>query len=639
MTRYHGGIRVLIALFALLTVQPCLGRQADSDPVEPANEAVRQLMEAMEIAGISATLEEPDGPVASDWQMNAWEAEDGSSDGQILAIFIQDDVLLAFPGAFNLSLCQHLDACRRVIAESYWKLNNRVRFGFDPRDGEVRASVRLIGMAGRVDPKVLRDSMESLLRAVDGISWTMWKAMDTGDVSWPSDDVGPVSENAVLSWQVDGVDATVAVAGWVEKEVFASTVIAFDDFGRTIVPMSDSEAERFGSALLADYRDGPLSRVLHRDWEQFWQWVKWHYPPISVRVWAPPGTIVRGVVRNSEFFTRPCEASVTVDRTGESEIDFLPDWNREALLSLDASKRVEFEFDFGGDVARADAEQRTFREQAQLFPVGIAQLDLPLSLPLAIHIDETHPWIDGLLAEAVENGVATSLGNAASLSRREQVLQLLAVWKVFRDRGITYSNIASADASRNGQRVRAIHESLEGSQANCLDGSAALASVLAALDFEVYPVTLPGHAMVAVLLNADESEDGEEGIPKLIGIETTVIGREYEDERTPEAWMRRFEDSAGIPAAAEADWENFAWATGMGTYSLWSAIDQVDARTISLDLLRRYGLDPVPSLRSRIGRLAGRPDLAAVRSRRAASDARLDAEERAAREDDASSPR
>ncbi|MFM1823108.1 MAG: hypothetical protein RI967_1374 [Planctomycetota bacterium] len=600
----------------------------DVEEVRPANEAVRQLLEAMEIAGIRSSLESPEGPVASSWQAESWEDGEGDSSAEILAMFDRDDVLLVFPRAFDLSLCAHIDACRRLIAESYWRVGGRVKIGFDPRDGEVRASVRLIGAKGRVESTLLRQAIEDLIRGVDEISWPMWKAMDTGNVDWVADDVGPSIEAAELVWTREADGAEIRVASWVEKEIFASTVFAFDEFGRRIVSMNDGEAERFGGELLAPYRDGVLAPVLHRDWAAFWNWIKWHYPPISVRVWAPPGTVVRGVVRNDDLFARPCEASVVVDRTGESEIDFLPDWNRTALLGLDASRRVAFDFEFAADGEVMRSGTRSLRSQSQLQPVGVVQNDLPLCLPVAIHVDETHPWIDGLVAEAARSGIAGSLGDNPTLSRRDQLLQILAVWKVFRDRGVVYTNIAKADASRNGQRIRTLHESIGSAQANCLDGSVALASVLAALSYEVYQVRLPGHAMLAVLLNP--LADGEEdvGIPPLIGIETTQLGREYEPDATPEEWQREFERAVRIPAHASSDWENFAWATGMGTFTLWNAIGDASARLVPLELLRDCGLVPVPSLRARVGTLPEPPDIDEVRRRRAAADAELDRNER-----------
>jgi hypothetical protein len=527
--------------------------------------------------------------------------ESGKQIASVLATTEGNDVILALPEAFDLSLCGNIDACRRVIAESGRKIGRGVQFGLDPERGTVEASVRLAGQAGRLDPELARDSIRNLISSLDKIAWTMWKAMYSGDVTWVSEDFGPSVADATVSWTPSPEIGEIRIASWVEREIFASTLIAFDELGRNIVPLNDIEAERFGRSKLNTFRHRGLARFFYRDWVKFWNWVKMRYPPVSVRVWGKPMTKIKAVVRSPKFLTRPCEAVIVIDGTGESEIDFLPDWNRTALLDLEISERVEFDFEFFVEAGDLQSRSDEMTAAAIMYPTDTVQLGIPLGVPIATRVEETHPWIDGLVGQALELGVASAMGDSPTLSRREQWLQIFAVWKAFRDRRVVYSDIANADASREGQRVRRLHECLEGSQANCIDGTAAMASVLAALGFEVCLVTYPGHAALAIVLNDDGSR-----LPELAVLETTLISS-ADLEEAPESELNTIWDGGRAPDALSADWRSFVHAESVGSEMLWSSIGEESLHLVPLTLLRNCGMRPIPTLRSRVGSLPPPP--------------------------------
>lgn len=151
------------------------------------------------------------------------------------------------------------------------------------------------------------------------------------------------------------------------------------------------------------------------------------------------------------------------------------------------------------------------------------------------YVNENHPWIDVLLKEALGTGLCSAF---SGYQEGEEGVhnQVNAIWSALQRRGISYSNIATSTVSGNNsyQHVRFIDESITSSQANCIDGSVVLASLLRKIGLNVSIILVPRHAYVAVL-----KEDGSE---YLFAIETTMIGAtdlskaiDYATESGPES--------------------------------------------------------------------------------------------------------
>ena len=100
-----------------------------------------------------------------------------------------------------------------------------------------------------------------------------------------------------------------------------------------------------------------------------------------------------------------------------------------------------------------------------------------------------------------------------------QVLnQIGAIWTVLQKRGFRYSSITeTSNASRQvfTQTVRLFEDSINASQANCVDGTALMAAILTKIGIEAYMVTIPGHCFLAFKLNPKENH---------VGLETTMMG-------------------------------------------------------------------------------------------------------------------
>ena len=133
-------------------------------------------------------------------------------------------------------------------------------------------------------------------------------------------------------------------------------------------------------------------------------------------------------------------------------------------------------------------------------------------------MNEDHPWIEEILQDALrKNYVDAFVGYQGD----ETVVyeQVLAIWRVLQERGIRYSNIAPAAAasvSVASQHVRLLDESIRYTQANCVDGTVLLASVLRKIDINPILVVVPGHMFVGFDLNAEGDRQGY--------LETTRMG-------------------------------------------------------------------------------------------------------------------
>jgi hypothetical protein len=142
---------------------------------------------------------------------------------------------------------------------------------------------------------------------------------------------------------------------------------------------------------------------------------------------------------------------------------------------------------------------------------------------LAGFVNETHPWIDQILKSAKRysrSGTFTGYqaGNAAI---REQVA---AIWKTLQSHNITYSSITATSGSREHlvQHVRFLDETIANEQANCVDGTVALCSILQKIGLNTGIAIVPGHAYLVVY-----DEKNEE---PLFGVETTMLAGSSIDE-------------------------------------------------------------------------------------------------------------
>jgi hypothetical protein len=136
-----------------------------------------------------------------------------------------------------------------------------------------------------------------------------------------------------------------------------------------------------------------------------------------------------------------------------------------------------------------------------------------------VYVNEDHPWIDKLLKEALDTGLVNSFSGYQGRSDEAVLKQLAAIWYMLQKRGFKYSSITDTSNSTRfyfSQTVRFLDESINTSQANCVDGSVLWVSILRKIGIRAFLILVPGHCYIAI----DMDGSGK----KLIGLETTMMG-------------------------------------------------------------------------------------------------------------------
>jgi hypothetical protein len=137
----------------------------------------------------------------------------------------------------------------------------------------------------------------------------------------------------------------------------------------------------------------------------------------------------------------------------------------------------------------------------------------------AAYANENHPQIDQILKEAKATGLCNSfLGYQGT--EQDVIQQVNSIWVALQRRGITYSSITDTPPVKgvDAQHVRFLDESINMTQANCVDGSVLMASVLKKIEIKTALVLVPGHCYLA-FYSHDPAKGG-----KLYGVETTMLG-------------------------------------------------------------------------------------------------------------------
>ncbi len=142
------------------------------------------------------------------------------------------------------------------------------------------------------------------------------------------------------------------------------------------------------------------------------------------------------------------------------------------------------------------------------------------SVCYAAFVNEDHPWINTLLAEAMaRSGLPRFTGYESGPA--EVVPQLRAVWEAMAARGLRYVDLAT---TRGGaaevatQYVRFLDQSIRDRGANCVDAAVLFASIFRRIGLRPVLIFRPGHCFVAVY---DSAAGG-----RLLALETTLLGAE-----------------------------------------------------------------------------------------------------------------
>lgn len=155
------------------------------------------------------------------------------------------------------------------------------------------------------------------------------------------------------------------------------------------------------------------------------------------------------------------------------------------------------------------------------------------------YINEDHPEIDKILKEALDTKMINSIDGYQPFgfdppsdkkkfvemyneAKKEVDLQVAAIWRVLHNRGFKYSSITDNSGDNNqsiiSQTVRTFDSAMKTKQANCVDGTVVLASILKRIGLTTYLVLVPGHCFLAY------KDDGKSD--NLTYLETTMMSHD-----------------------------------------------------------------------------------------------------------------
>jgi hypothetical protein len=186
------------------------------------------------------------------------------------------------------------------------------------------------------------------------------------------------------------------------------------------------------------------------------------------------------------------------------------DWKRLHGVRRAMPETIEFALELDGHppVRRSQRVRvRSVNDAPYSVEDGGQRTDL--SWIFAAYVDEEHPLVQRILGDALKAGTVKRFDGYQSGDPEQVYRQVFAIWQVLARRGIRYSSITRTSAASDAvlsQYVRFLDESWDNRQANCVDGSVLLASVLRRIDLDPQLVLVPGHMFLAFALDAEGRE-------------------------------------------------------------------------------------------------------------------------------------
>ena len=216
----------------------------------------------------------------------------------------------------------------------------------------------------------------------------------------------------------------------------------------------------------------------------------------------------------------------------------------------------------------------------------------------AAYVNENHPYLDKILKEALATKIVDSFDGYQAEDPTDVARQVFAIWAALQKHGIKYSSVTQTPGGSrlvNSQYVRFLDQSINNTQANCVDGSVLFASLLRKVGIDSFLVTHPDHMYIGFYLDQNDNEDERE----FVGLETTVIGRTEieESDESPDILDNVAEQLSDKVVHTKA-WKSFAAAVTEGTADLEKNDDKFDAgdpgwQTIDIAEVRDDGIMPI----------------------------------------------
>jgi hypothetical protein len=214
-----------------------------------------------------------------------------------------------------------------------------------------------------------------------------------------------------------------------------------------------------------------------------------------------------------------------------------------------------------------------------------------VSYTFAAYVNEQHPFVDKLLREALDREVVDGFTGYQANDPHEVMRQAYALWDLLVARDIRYSSITVSAVSSNtvaSQHVRLIEDSVNNSQANCVDGAVLWASLLQKIGIDSFLVMEPTHCYAGFF--TDESHE------TAYAIETTMLGADLEGEEIEVPAI--IDEAIGEDLRDERSFASFTGAVNYATSRLMTNLnkeneDRVETSIIDVAAARKLGVLPI----------------------------------------------
>jgi hypothetical protein len=304
---------------------------------------------------------------------------------------------------------------------------------------------------------------------------------------------------------------------------------------------------------------------------------------LGVSLVAPEDGTAVTVTISCDAIMEPSTFTGTLATAGETYVVFPKiKWDYDALLAhhQPGPVTVSFEVAVGDDDATEETQTLTLRSINDCpFTIVDQGAARDISFVFAAYVNEDHPFVDKILREALNTGIVDSFTGYQSGDEGEVYRQAYALWHALAQRDVRYSSITTTSAEAgevSSQHVRLIDESINNAQANCVDGSVLMASLLRKVGIEPMLVMVPGHCYLAFALD-------QEGT-KIAALETTLIGS------APEA-AAELGDLADV---AQDEWkERTSWKSFTENAEKFKADNDPNYQLIVIAQARKLGILPI----------------------------------------------
>lgn len=214
------------------------------------------------------------------------------------------------------------------------------------------------------------------------------------------------------------------------------------------------------------------------------------------------------------------------------------------------------------------------------------------SLTVAAYVNEQHPFIDKLLREALDIGNVEAFDGYQGGTDESVLAQVYAVWDLLVARDTRYSSITTTVAESDiiaSQNIRTIEHTINNQQANCIDGSILLVSILRKIDIEAKLILVPGHCYIGFYL--------DEAHTKFVALETTRMGAIVDE---PEEVDELLESAIDESLRDEYSWPSFVEAIEIGMSNFAQAKEKFESQSepdykiVDIGAARKIGILPIP---------------------------------------------